>query len=97
LLLTLLSTLVLFAIAVFGQDKPKYQPTEVQSLRLQVRQKDALLAKRALDDAQTAFQKALTDLNSESEKVKTENNWPKEVSFNPNDLSYTEPAKDPKK
>jgi hypothetical protein len=70
-----------------GSPKPLI-PTEIQSLRLQVKQKDALLAKNLLEQAQASFQKALTALQEEGEKVKTENNW-KDVEFNPNDLSFS--------
>jgi hypothetical protein len=88
------TTLLVSAAMVVAQSPPKdYKPTELQSLRLQVKQKDALLAKQALESAQTNFQKALTDLQAEGDRVKSENGW-KDVQFNPNDLSFTEPKKE---
>jgi len=103
-------TLLALSVVAFGQDKPAspkptdpqptkvYAPTEVQSLRLQVRQKDALLAKATLEQAQRAFQQALTDLTTEGERVKTEQGWPHDTQFNPNDLTYSAPpVKDAKK
>jgi hypothetical protein len=94
--LTLLTLAI--AIGLLAQDtaKPKvYTPTEVQSLRLQVKQRDALLAKQNLESAQRAFQQALTDLSAEGEKVKHENKWPDDTNFDPNSLQYSAaPAKD---
>jgi predicted lipid-binding transport protein (Tim44 family) len=82
-------------VAGSATGEARYTPTEIQSLRLQVKQKDALLAKQQLEALQAAFQqvqqryqdnlKALTD---EGEKVKVENAWPKDTQFNPNDLTY---------
>ncbi len=90
---------LLLATVAMAQDKPKeYRLSEVQSLRLQVRQKDALLAKSNLETAQRQFQQALTDLTAEGDKIKSENGWAKEVQFNPNDLTYSAPpAKEAKK
>ena len=104
LLYAVLGTLLIGAMVLYGQEKPKYQPTEVQSLRLQVRQKDALLAKERLEALQAAvqtqqktFQDALKALTDESDVVKKEQGWPKETVFEPNNLTFTEPAKDAKK
>jgi hypothetical protein len=97
--LTLLTLAI--AIGLLAQDPPKpkvYTPTEVQSLRLQVKQRDALLAKAALEQAQRQFQQALTDLTAEGERVKIEQGWPKDTNFDPNTLVYAPaPAKDAKK
>lgn len=78
----------------FPQDKPKsYSPTEVQTLRLQVRQKDAQLAQRDLQFAQQRFQQSIQDLNAEADKIKTENKWPAGLSFSPDTLTFSEPPK----
>jgi hypothetical protein len=86
---------------VHAQDKPPapptLTPTEVQSLRLQVRQRDALIAKQALDSAQAKFQQALKDLSDEAERVKSDNHWDKSVTFDMNDLHFTAVAKEPVK
>ena len=104
LLLTLLSVLCLLAIALraqtrttpmppVGPDTAKtFTPTEIQSLRLQVRQKDALLAKKSLDDAQKAFQESLKALTDEAEVVKKENGWSKELQFDPNTITFSAPT-----
>jgi hypothetical protein len=103
LLLTILSLLCLLAIGLYAQDKAKYQPTEIQLLKLQNKQKDAVIAKQALDalqaqitNQQKAFQEALKSLNDEAEAIKKENSWPKELTFDPNNVVFTEPAKDKK-
>jgi len=102
---SILSALLLLAMALYGQEKPKtYTPTEIQLLKLQNKQKDAVIAKQHLDalqtamtDAQKTFQQALKDLTDEAEKVKSEQHWPKETQFDPNNISFTEPAKETKK
>ena len=87
-----------FVSSVVAQDKPPapptLTPTEVQSLRLQVRQRDAVIAKVQLDAAQQKFQAALKDLSDEAERVKSENKWDKTVAFDVNSMSFTAVAKD---
>jgi hypothetical protein len=89
-----------------AQDKPKeFKLSEVQTLRLQNKQKDALLLKQRLDalqaemqSTQKSFQESLKALTEEGEKVKTENGWPKETAFEPNTLTFSDPtAKEAKK
>ena len=101
---SLISFFLLIAMALYGQDKPKFTPTEIQLLKLQNKQKDALLAKSRLEALQTAVQNAQKDfqdsmkaLGDEAEAVKKENGWPKEVNFDPNTVSFSEPAKEAKK
>ncbi len=90
---------VLLATVAMAQDHPKdYKLSEIQSLRLQVKQKEAIIAKNNLDQAQHNFQQALTDLTSEGDKIKSENGWPKETTFEPNTLQFSAPpAKEAKK
>ena len=73
-----------------------YNPTEVQSLRLQVDQKDALLYKTNLEQAQRLFQDKLNKLTEDAKVVIRENKWPADTQFNPNDLSFSAPAPAPK-
>jgi len=88
--------LLLLSLTLFQDGKPKvYTPTELQTLRLQVAQKDALLAKNLLDQAQQNFQKSLKTLQDEGERVKAENGW-KDATFDPNSLAFT-PKEEPKK
>lgn len=78
---------------------PTYTPTEVQSLRLQVKQKDTIIAYNEFMRAQQTFQAAQTALLSEGDKVKKENKWPDEVTFHGDTLTFTPPpaaAKPPK-
>jgi len=88
--LVLLGALLLSALAALAQDghPAGLVPTEVQSLRLQVKQKDALLAKNLLEQAQSNFQKALNDLKDEGDRVKSENGW-KDAQFDPSTLQFT--------
>jgi hypothetical protein len=84
--------LLIGAGVLLGQEKPTYQPNETQSLKLQVKQRDTLLAQKDLQMAQQRFQAALNDLNAEAEQVKVENHWPKEVTFAPDTLAFSAPA-----
>jgi hypothetical protein len=99
----LLVGLMLLTLAIIGvtlllaDTSPKYVPTEVQSLRLQNKQKDAQLAQMRLQQAGAQFQQALADLTAESVKVKTENHWPDAVQFNPDTLAFSEPPAPPAK
>lgn len=83
----------LFGVYVGSQEKPKYAPSEVQTLRLQVKQRDAQLAQRDLQYAQQRFQQAIADLNAEADRIKSENHWPASTSFSPDSLAFTEPSK----
>jgi hypothetical protein len=72
------------------------KPTEVQSLRLQVKQKDALLAKQRLEALQTViqgaqadYQRALQDLTTTADSVKLENGWRADTQFDPNQLTFS--------
>jgi len=93
------ASLGIMAICIFGQEKPKYSPTEVQGLRLKVAQQAAQLAQRELQlacsEPQQKFQKAIGDLNAEADKVKMENGWPEEVGFNPDTLVFSVPPPPP--
>ena len=80
-------TAVLVAIPAAMAQEKDYKPSEIQLLRLQVKQKDAFLAQRDVNDAQTRFNQALTELQDEAKKVETENSWA-DVTFNPQDLSF---------
>ena len=74
-------------------DTIKYQPTEIQLLKLQVKQRDAQLAQRDLQTAQTKFQQSILDLTNEAEVIKKENKWDEKVTFDPNTISFSEPPK----
>jgi len=80
----------------------KYQPTEVQNLRLKVKQQDLIIAsknaqelQKALQDAQKDAQTKYADLMKEADTVKTEQKWPANLIFNPDQLSFTEPPPAP--
>lgn len=90
-----------FAPVLFPQapPAPTYMATEVQGYRLKVAQdnaiiagKDLTLARQQLDAATAAAQQSYSALLAEADKVKAENKWPAEVTFNPN-----VPISDPKK
>jgi hypothetical protein len=92
--------IVLMNIQAMAQSPPAstYQPTEVQSLRLQVAQRDAQLAQRDVVAANQRFQAAVAALSTAGERVKQENKWPDDVHFDLDTLNFSQaPAKEPAK
>ena len=85
----------LLAVVVSCTKKPTWTPSEVQMLRLQVKQKDAQLAQQQMLIAQQAFQKAMADLQSEADKVEDENGWPRTSVFDPATLTFKPPVPAP--
>ena len=78
---------------LMAADTPKtYTPTEIQTLRLQVKQRDAQLAQQNVLAAQEKFQAILAGLQGYGEAVRVENKWPDTVKFDPNTLSFTDTA-----
>ena len=73
-----------------------FNPSEVQQLRLTVRQRDVQIAYQTFQTAQQNFL-------SEAERIKKDNNWPDTVKFDPQTMSFrdtppappTTPAKKP--
>lgn len=86
---------LLASLATAQTIEKKYEPTEVQLLKLQVKQKDAQLAQMNLQQAQARFTQALNDLNAEGEHIKTENKWPAELKFSVDNLQFTMPPPPP--
>ena len=94
--------LALFAgVALIGAQTPappvtsKLEPTEVQTLRLTVKQQAAKLAQRDLADAQARFNAAVAALNAEADKVRTEQGWDAKVKFDMDALTFTAPPEPP--
>lgn len=87
----ILFVLFALALAVLGQEKKSFVPSELQLLRLQLRQRDAQLAQRDLQAAQARFQQALADLNDAAQNVKRENKWDDKVQFNPDTVTFAIP------
>jgi hypothetical protein len=83
---------LLFLAAVLFSQEP-YKPNEIQSLQLQVLQRDAIIAQKDLNAAQAAYQKALTALTDKGNEVKKANKWPDNVQFDPNTLNFSAPSK----
>lgn len=80
-----------------AQEKPQeFNPTEVQSLRLQVAQKDAMIARYQLQEAQLKFQTAYGHLLQVCHQVQLDNKWPDNVTCDPDTLAFKQPEK-PKK
>lgn len=90
--------LAIVAVSVIAQNPgppPAFKPTEIQLLKLQVRQRDAWLAQRDFIESQRRYQQAIADLNSEGEAVRKENAWPETVTFNADTIEFTAAPKPP--
>lgn len=84
---------VLFFLWLIGkaQAPASYKPTEVQTLRLQVKQRDAWLAQRDAIESQRRYQQAIAELNALGEDIRKENGWPTTVLFNPDKVEFSAP------
>jgi hypothetical protein len=80
--------LIMGPVACQTAKTPTYEPTEVQSLRLQL---DQMRAREAL----VQFQQLAAALNKDADAVKTENKWPATVIFNPDTLKFSPPLTPP--
>lgn len=68
-----------------------YKPTEIQLLRLQVKQRDMMLAQRDYIDAQRRYGATGQALFAEAETVKRENGWPETVTLDADKLEFKAP------
>lgn len=91
------SLLLTTLLAAQDVAKNDYKPSEVQTLKLQLAQKDAIIAKQAKDFADTNFNNAYSKLQAAGQQVIEDNKWPRDLLFNPDQLSFTErPKVEPK-
>jgi hypothetical protein len=108
IILSVVAARIMFAQAPAAKDPPKYVPTEVQALKLQLLQKDAQLAQLQLQrfqdairqskdnqDLQEGLKKAIEALQAEAGKVKETNKWPADVAFHMEDLTFSAPSASP--
>lgn len=84
------------ALAIAQTPKPKYQATEIQQLRLKVKQQEAQIAQKDLFIAQQNFQVTIQNLGVEAAKVITENKWPEDLVLNQQTLEFSDPVPAPK-
>jgi hypothetical protein len=70
------------------------QPTELQTLKLQLKQRDAQVAQKDVYIAQQNFQRAVDALRFEAEQVKIDNKWPQSVQFDPDTLKFAPPKEE---
>ena len=73
-----------------AQAAKKFEPSELQHTRLELKLARAELAHDALTEAQANFYKALTDFNEESRAIVKANNWPDTVVVNPKTLEFSD-------
>jgi hypothetical protein len=99
--LAILAAAVLMAASLAGlaaqekADEKKYNPSEVQSLRLKVKQRDAQVvqtqlaaAQQTVSDLQQRAQSASTAFNDEVKAIAKENGWPETIQVK---MSQTQP------
>jgi len=70
---------------------PEYKPNELQTLKLQVKQKDAQLKRIEFNRAQQDFQASYAALMDEVATIKKENKWPDNLLFDPDKLQFSAP------
>ena len=90
-----LGALLLGSFAFAQGTSTDFKPSEVQSLRLQVKIKDAQLAQKESAEAQQKLQSAIQSVNQEVESIKTENKWPAGVNYNFQTQTFTAPPPPP--
>jgi hypothetical protein len=73
--LCLLFVILILASGILAQAPTKYQPTEVQSLKIQLAYKDVQIA-------QQQYQAALNALSGTAAAAQKENGWPVTVTLN---------------
>jgi hypothetical protein len=83
-----------YAGIVSCQTKPApLAPSESETLKLQVKQKDAQIKRQALNQANAEFQAAYAALMDEANAVKKDHKWPVETLFDPDKLQFSAPPK----
>lgn len=78
----LMLLLVGMGAALAQQDAAKYEPTEIQSLRLKVALQDAQLSQVNKNIAEKDYSDKLRAFEEAQAKIRTENKWPDSVSWN---------------
>lgn len=88
--LTLVILIGIVRLRIYAQEKKSYELTETQTLRLKVKQLEYA-------SAFEHYQQAVGAFNAEVKAVEKEHDWPETVQFDPNTLTFREPAPSPKK
>jgi hypothetical protein len=92
---------LVFLVVAKPQEKPapvKYEPNEVQMLRLQSRIKDAQIGQREIIIAQQRFEFLKELAMLEADKIRVENGWPDTVKFDLEHETWSDSKKEePKK
>jgi hypothetical protein len=96
-ILIVAAALTLTLVTVLGQQPPqkKYEPNEVQSLKLENAKLKAYMASQTAQQAQKDAQAAYDSWLQMAEQVKKENGWPANLAYNPQTNSYSEPPPAP--
>lgn len=94
-ILTLL--LAIFISRALAADPPKPpELSEVQKLKLQLAQRDAIIAQQASAQAQQNFQSAMAEFNRVCEEIKKDAKFPANAQCNVQQASITIPPEAPK-
>lgn len=80
----------------------KYEPTEIEKLRLQVDQKDAIIAfqkmqaiQKQYQDQQGIYSNAVAKLSQTANDIRKAHGWSDKVTFNMQTLTFEPPAPAP--
>ena len=88
-------SLIFSGVIVFCQTA-KYEPTETESLQLQLAQAHAQLAQQQFNYAQENLSKAANEFNQTATKIVKAHGWPEDLRVDPNTLTFIELPKLPK-
>ena len=96
--LVLFLTCSMELVGIAEDKSKKYEPTEVENLRLQVKQRDAQMAQIYFVQFQQKYNDAVQELYKECTSVRDHHNWPTTVTCKPEDLTFfNTPKEEPKK
>ena len=90
---------LLLVTSAFAEDRPKkYETSEIEHLKLQVKQKDAQIAQIYYMQSQQKYNDAVQELYKECTSIRDQHNWPATVTCKPEDLTFFDtPKEEPKK
>ena len=98
--LLLITLCLIFAGTLLAADQPaSLTPTEAQAMRLQLAQKDAIIAQQQFQllqvqiaQAKQVAEDSVKQLAAVGEAVKKENKWPADTAFDMQKLAFSPPA-----
>lgn len=89
--------IVFLGVAAFAVDAKAPELSEIQKMRLQLDQKDAIIAQNNLQAAQANFQNAINKFGADCETIKKDAHFPEKSQCDITSAGITLPAPEPAK